>query len=49
MSLLDISGEGTKEGERSEKILVWSTRLTEKMIKDGVVDPEDKPCFIKRN
>lgn len=41
MSRLFLSAQGAERSEKAAEILMWTQRLTEQFVKDGVVTPED--------
>lgn len=41
MCVLRVSAQGTERPEKAEEILMWTQRLTDQFVRDGVVTPED--------
>lgn len=41
MSRLFLSAQGTERPEKAAEILMWTQRLTDQFVRDGVVTPED--------
>lgn len=41
MCVLRVSAQGAERPEKAAEILMWTQRLTEQFVKDGVVTPED--------